>query len=366
MFFKIISSFVTIFITTFLSLLLYEDVITYEANKIRKNLGKSINEKFKLMKDYQLKLKKGFMVIKTIIKLISLKNKNVEKSDLQIFLKDNKKLTFISEIRKNDSNCHINNNNLIFKNIYKFNLNEEENNINSNIVSNVNESNIKSLRENNILELSTCRNLILNKVQKYKRKNKFERSNIQDFLNHHYFTIQKQYKIIQTINYQYLTPIKKLYRTTKIRKYFYVANRNFTFPGKFSKITCTQVYITQNQNIKKVSKNLKRVNFKIFIIFMIYIVIIFLLMNLIQNVLVKYGKNFLVICILPFVSSLIIEYLISFNLMMLITSLILYNYGQYFVINKKLPFPLFYISKIFINPIVMNHYNAIKLFQQLK
>jgi len=347
--------------------LLYEDVITDEANKIRKNLGKLINENYKLMKGYQFKLRKGIMIIRTLLKLssstIKNKNNNIDNSDLQIFLRQTKipktSTNVINDIVPGfyiykDFNC----------NYYKkINLNLEGI-INKNITSNNDESKLKKQRETNIVELSTTRNFILNNKKKLKNKNKFVRSNLLELDINKNDLVKKQFQIIQTIKYQYLTSKRKLSERTNIKKYSYTGNRKFTFPGKFIKISCSEVYIIKNQEIK-ISKVLKRVYFKVFIIFIIYSVIIFYLMILIQNILTKYGNNFFELCILPFVSTLLMEYLISFNFMMFITSLILYNFGEYFINNKKLPLHLYCISKIFINPIVMNHYYAIKLYHYL-
>jgi len=365
-FFNVISSFITIILTTFLSLLLYEDVISDEANKIRKNLSKLIDNNYELMKGYQLKIRKGFMIIKTLAKLTLSKkfNDNIDKSDLQVFLKarnlSKKSMNVKTDILPRINFCkyynRINNNEIYFN---------FEDKISKNYQSKNYVSNLKTHKEIKIVEISSKRSLISNKKKILKNKNEFIRSNRlnSDINKNNIF--KNEFQITLNINFQYLTCIKELSERTYVNKYSYSGNRSFTFPGRFIKISCSEFYIIQNQEIN-VPKISKRVYFKVTIIFLIYFIIIFYLMILIQNIQTKYGNKFFGLCILPFLSTLLIKYLISFNVMMLVTSLILFNFGEYFINNKKLPLPIYFISKIFINPIVLNHYYAIKLYQQLK
>jgi len=369
--FSVISSFVTIFITSFLSLLLYEDVISKEADKIRKNLEKLINEKFQLIKAYQHKLKRGLMIIKTLITLNSQTKKNKinrDCSDLQIFLKSNNYLPISSPKRKKDNyaNFFFNKDDFIKNDIIKYN---EENLFNKFSNSNIEQTilipqNIYD-RETNIVEISTSRNLILNKNKKRQKRNNFVRNNFKDIYIFENYSNYKIFEIINAENYQYLTRKKELNEASNVIKYFYLGNRNYIFPGNYKNISCSEVYIIKNKEIS-VPKHSKKVYLKIYLIFVIFFVILFYLMILIQNIQTKYGNNFLQLCVLPFFTTLLIKYLFKFNFMMLITSIILYYFGEYFINNKKVPLYIYYISKAFLSPVVMNHYYAIKLYQNLK
>jgi len=324
------------------------------------------------MKGYQSKLKKGIMIIKTLTALTSstFKNRNIDNSELLIFLKS-KNLSISSSWRKNN-----NHEKSYFKrdnNINNQKINNEENiyNYKNNDINNSNIDEIMIItkqinhRQTNIFELSTNRNLILNKFKKFKNKNNIVRSDFRQLCIHDNDLIIKKLVIINAENYQFSA---KRNETSKFRnsiKHFYIGDRKFIFPGKFMNIYCNEIYIIKNQQIS-LPNNFKRVYLKIYLIFIIYFVILFYLMILIQNIQTKYGNNFYQICILPFVTTLLVKYLFSFNIMILITSLILFNFGEYFINNKKVPLLIYGISKVFISPVVINHYYAVKLYQHLK
>lgn len=361
-------------------------MISKEADKLRKNLEKLINEQNQLKKTYQIKLNKGLMIIKTILILNSSKNKNKKKdsSELQIFLRCDYHLPIPSPKINNNNN---------FKNYFKKEANNNQLNyynlediFNKNIIASIEEtinitqkvSKLSSWETFNN-EITTCKNFIQDKRTRYKNRNKFEKSYLRDLClsqnrignkikkeieNNFKFNICK-FKIIRVIDYQFLNKKKKFFDANKNKKYFYLGNRKFTFPEKFINISCFEIYITKTFKIL-IPKQFKRVYVKLFLILIIYLVISFYLMILIQNIQNKYGKNFIQLCILPFFSAIFIEYFISLNIMMFITTIILFHFGEYFINNKKAPFYLSAISKIFISPQVINHYNAIKLYLLLK
>jgi len=360
---------VTIFITTFLSLLLYENVIIKEADKFRKNLEKLINENYKLTKGYQYKLKRGFFIIRTLVNLrystLKNKNKKINNSDLQNLL-NSSWLPIQSPNRKNNNHIDY----FFKKDIKNKNLNIKNNKedfYNKNNISNIDESKVITQRidihDSNILEISTSRNLIFKNQKKIKKRNNFIKSNFVDIgplADHSSF---KKLDIINAANFQYLkNENNNLSETGKIIKYFYTGKRKFTFPGKFMNISCSEVFIIKNPEML-IPKYYKKDYLKIYLIFIIYVVIFFYLMILIQNIQTKYGNKFIEICVLPFFTTLLVKFMFTFNFMMLITSFLLYYFGDHFVNKKKLPLHLFIVSKVFISPVVMNHYYAIKLYQ---
>jgi len=354
---------------------LYEDVISKEANEIRKNLEKLINDNYKFIKEYQLKLKRGFMIIKTLKALKSTtKIKIRDERQLQIKLKENNYLP-ISSPRKNPHNhCNYNypkqqNNHNNEKNICNEYINIQNN------VSYLEQSNLWTQKfyskETNFVDISTSRNLFLIKKlniinkNKNKNKNKYVRSDNRDIGILDNDLLNKKYVIVNPEYFQYLRRENQFYKANNFIKYFYLRDRKFIFPGKFFNISCFELYIIKNEQIA-LPKYFKRVYIKIFLTFMIYFIILFYLMILIQNIQTKYGDNFIQLCILPFVTTLLMKYLFTFNIMMLITSLILYNFGEYILNNKKVPLFIYGVSKLFISPVVLNHYYAIKLYQLLK
>lgn len=428
---------------------MYEDVISKEAENIKRNFEKLTNENYKLTKGYQIKLNRGIIQIKTLISLIpsNLKKKNIEDSEIRIFLKGinlaicspkkknknsavsspkrkNKNLAICSPKRKNKNsaiyspkkknkslvisspkkkninqpnksididfnlnndviindkdnifNCnnHIKNDN---ENIFNFNnnyiKNERENIFNSNnynVISNIDEtmiiSNNVSQRLTSNVGINKNRNSFSDKYRNMRNKKRYIKSELRQLSISDNFFVSKNHVIIKAENYQYLSKDKNSSESNKLKKYFYFGKRKFIFPGKFNNIYCSEIYIIKNEQLL-IPQNFKRIYLKTCLNFIIYFVILFYLIILIQQIQTKFGNNFIQICILPFVTTLVMKYLITFNFMMLITCFILFNFGQYFMNNKKTPIIISLISKIFISPVVKNHYNAIKLYQYLK
>jgi len=353
-----------------MSFLLYEDVIFKESDKIRKNLEKIINEKYKIMKGYQYKLKRGLMIIKTLLAIKSSKkiNKKIDNSDLQTFQKPNSFYLPISSFNRKKNN-NIKSNRLKDHNIHLSNY-YEGTNINKNNISKFQESMCISKKiydhESKFVGKNSSIDLLINSKKKLKKQTKFERNVISGNSILENDIIRKNYEIVEAENFQYLNNNQE--SSSVVRKksiYTYAGERKFTFPGKFLNVSCNHLYIIKNYEIL-IPKHLKIVHVKIYFIFIIYFVILWYLMILIQNIQTKYGHNFIQLCILPFFINLLVKYLFTFNFMMLITTLLLYYFGEYFINNKKVPLLIFGVSKVFISPIVMNHYYAIKLYQYLE
>jgi len=367
LFLCIISSFGTIFITTFLSLLLYQDVISKEANKIKKTLEKLIDENYKFTKEYKLKLERGYIILKTLINLKSTtKIKFRNDIQLKIFSKEKNYLLVSSSIQNRDNHCNYNSK----KNPNNYNdINHLciENLNNQNNVSYIENSNLWTqkfnCKETNVLDISTSRNLLIDKklIKKKRILNKFIRD-VDIFEND---LLHKKYVINYPEKFQYFARKNKIGQGKNLIKYFYLGDRKFIFPGKFINVSCRELYIIKNEQIS-LTQNFKRFYIKTISLFIFYFIILYYLMILIQNIEINYGDNFIQLCILPFVTTLFMKYLITFNIMMLITSLIIFNFGEYFLNSKKVPLFIYGVSKLFISPLVLNHYYAIKLYQLLK
>jgi len=226
-------------------------------------------------------------------------------------------------------------------------------------------SNNVSQRLTSNVGINKNRNSFSDKYRNMRNKKRYIKSELRQLSISDNFFVSKNHVIIKAENYQYLSKDKNSSESNKLKKYFYFGKRKFIFPGKFNNIYCSEIYIIKNEQLL-IPQNFKRIYLKTCLNFIIYFVILFYLIILIQQIQTKFGNNFIQICILPFVTTLVMKYLITFNFMMLITCFILFNFGQYFMNNKKTPIIISLISKIFISPVVKNHYNAIKLYQYLK
>lgn len=368
----VLSSFITIFLTTLLSIFLYENVILKESANISNNFERVIKENHNLLKRYQFKINRGFKIIKTIIHLtystFNNKSKNKQFPKPQNLLTNwnhNKKLFQRAKINNTNKNNLKNENQLIL--IKKRSQAAYKNKYILDKAHFINLSQNNNYAEKNPNNISSSRNLLINK--------KLEQNNIKILKNKQkrFETLKireekyecNKFILVRTSNYHYLSIKKSTLKAGKVKNYFCSGERKFTFPGKYNDISCSKLSITKNSVIT-LPKNTIKVYIKIIFILLIYIIISFYLMFFIQNISEKYGNSFIEVCILPFFINLAVKYIFTFNFMMLITSLILYNFGDYFLNNKKVPLYLLIVSKIFISPSVLNHYSAIKLYKYLK
>jgi len=371
------SSFITIFLTTLLSIFLYENVILKESANIRNNFERVIKENHKLLKGYQFKINKGLKIIRTIILLsystFNKNNKNKQFPKQQNLIKQNylnnlnldEKLTQKRKIKNRKNNNFKSENHKIFLNRKSEALIKDNYIINKTPFNNLSR-NCNSLK-NNPNDISSSRGLFIFKKLEdnnmrilTNKPKKFEILKIKERNDE-----CKNFIFIRASNYNFLSNKKSSIKASKIKKYFSSAERKFTFPGKYDDISCIKISITKAPSIT-LPKNTIKVYLKIFFILFIYFVISLYLMFFIQNISEKYGNSVIQVCILTFFINLALKYIFTFNFMMLITTIILYNFGDYFLNNKKVPLYLLIVSKIFISPSVLNHYSAIKLYKYLK
>jgi len=340
----------------------YEDVISNEAKNLRKNVEKIINENFNISKSYKIKLKKGYMIIKTIITLKGFKNKeisNLTNTFDPIIASQNK--NFYNNFHNKIQDC--NSKGKILNKIFnKKNENCRIFTLKENTFFLPEESNNKA---NNFNVMSSSRKTLLNKHSR--KKSKYIKSDFQDFLQNEYFIKVhcKSLQIIKTIEFSCFSKTIKNSSTSKNKKFIHYGERKFIFPGKIMSVSCYEIFLIDSPKLLLTQKT-KTLQIKISVIIIIYIILSFYMMLILQDLFIKYGDNLFEVCISPFLITWLINNIFAFNLMILITSLILYYYGELILNKKKPPIYISAITNIFVTPIIFNHYSALKLYQHFK
>lgn len=153
-------------------------------------------------------------------------------------------------------------------------------------------------------------------------------------------------------------------RNKKYNKLVEIKNRLFIFPTNQNIFTCFQISISSPPVLEYLA-NLIKSKLKTFIIIFLFLYLWLEMMVFIKAIYIQYGDNFIEICVMPLVSMLVIDLLISFNFMLFITTFILYLWGDYFVNTSKLPLIPNIIFHGFVSPLAFHHYCALRTFKKL-
>jgi len=330
--FSVIGSLITTIITVGLNAILYADVIRKESEKresIMKNLCRIYI--YKGESEYRYKLRKGMFKIKTVFIII--------KSGKSAALQQN---SILSDNENENENFHDNS---------KVDLKRRNVNLNS-------------LIKNRELDLIDYNNKCIND---YNENENLVNDNIVYEFNTNgddYLKICRNRSFSIDPKYDSKLLTRNIKNKNKISTDFIFKQRNFVFSEiQTEQIECMYLHFKRIEIIPPLKKKFEpKVFFKQFLVMIVFFVIWYYLLYFIQIVYQNYGQNFVKICIMPLVSMLFINLVITANIMLLIATIGMYYFGKQIYSIKQ-----FSIKKIIFNALVpitaSNHHQSILAFR---
>lgn len=137
-------------------------------------------------------------------------------------------------------------------------------------------------------------------------------------------------------------------------------NRNSDY-----KITCAY-YSCLKTNLKvNIEINKRRIILKTIIVFTVLVFIWISLIYLVASIYKNYGNNIVSVCIMPLISTLILNLLIISNIMIFVSSLLMFNFGRQVYGNKR-KFDLFKIIFNILVPVTAsNSHQSINIYRSI-
>ncbi len=202
-----------------------------------------------------------------------------------------------------------------------------------------NRSNLNLISKLKYNDLKKINNISINYERKYKQKN--PKNDLNPWEYHRSFIINKT------------------------RNFLEIDDNSTGFKINTEKITCEYIRIYQTVNEKPIiEKTNTRACLKYVLAFIILIPIYIYMLFMIKDVYDKYGQSFFKLCIMPLISTILIQFLIVKNIIFTIASVVSYYYGKHMNMIKQKTFKKI-IYDMLVPISVTNNLRAIHTYQQI-
>ena len=399
-----------------MNILIYKDVTLLESQFNKRFIYKAVDRQYNLEKSYKPKIKRAMGKIRVInsLYLIKEKNENLKKKKEALALEAIKKekeernkieneLQGLVSVKKEEKNiidpsieylnyyCNpdiINeieqkSNNDLIKNLRpnrlddNYDLIRDENEINNNI-----NSNVKSLfsRQNNLpkKEINNDENKLV-RLTKIERRTGFDpipneynikfnlefnaiNNNIDD--NSRSGLVEDKPKIFDIVKTdEIIYNAKKEKEIKKYSKIFEIKKRSYNFYIKNTKVDCFQISITNYKSIKDRKQQITS-KIKFTLVILLYFYLLFKIALFIQSIHMSYGDNIFKICVMPLISMILFNLLITSNIIILLSTIVLFYKGRYYTSIRPEKYGLLkkIIFWVFVRPMAFRHYQALVIY----
>jgi len=130
-------------------------------------------------------------------------------------------------------------------------------------------------------------------------------------------------------------------------------------------IDCFLVRIDSDDKSHLKAKSDTGVLIKGVFLIILYIFLLFFIAVFVRSIFSQYRDKTFKICVMPLISMLIVKLVFVFNIMTFLGCLLLYRYGKSYINSNKKPFILNIYFKIFITPIMLQHFTSLELYKDI-
>lgn len=129
-------------------------------------------------------------------------------------------------------------------------------------------------------------------------------------------------------------------------------------------ISCFEISILHKRN-KSNQKFHLRLTIKLIVVFIMILFLLFYITIFIRTIYINYMSKTFQVCIMPLISVICVDILVTSNFSIFISAFILHFWGLYIINMQKKNFILQIIIKILVAPIHIVHYNNLQSYKQI-